>query len=56
MTTDDLKWQAEDDARVILRYAELMADKIRFDAAKAFLENEAEMIDAAIKGFKDGGA
>ena len=59
MTTEELKWQAEDDARTIERYNEIINDKPRLDramkAAKKQVENLTERADAlnrSITGIK----
>lgn len=53
MTEQDLKWQAEDDARTIERHNEIINDKPRLDramkAAKKQVENLTERADALKK-------
>lgn len=53
MTEDDLKWQAESDARIIEQYNEIINDKSRLDramkAAKKQVENLTERANALSK-------
>ena len=53
MTEDELRWQAEDDARTIERYNEIINDKPRLDramkAAKKQVENLTERANALNK-------
>lgn len=59
MSEDELRWQAEDDARIIERYNEIINDKARLDramkAAKKQVENlteRAEALNRSITGIK----
>ena len=59
ITADELKWQAEDDARIIERYNEIINDKPRLEramkAAKKQVENLTERANAlnrSITGIK----
>ena len=59
MTEQDLKWQAEDDARTIERYNEIINDKARLDramkAAKKQVSNlteRAKALNKSITGIK----
>ena len=53
MTEDELKWQAESDARIIEQYNEIINDKSRLDramkAAKKQVENLTERANALSK-------
>ena len=53
MTEDELRWQAEDDARTIERYNEIINDKPRLNramkAAKKQVENLTERANALNK-------
>ena len=53
MTEDELKWQAESDARIIEQYNEIINDKFRLDramkAAKKQEENLTERANALSK-------
>ena len=59
MTKDEQQWQAEEDARTIERYNEIINDKSRLDramkAAKKQVENlteRAEALNKSITGIK----
>lgn len=41
-------WRAEDDARTLTRYAEIVADNERLTMAQDFLEKEAEKISSVL--------
>ena len=43
-STDDMKWQREDDVRTLKRHAEITSDVKRHAAAKAHAKAEAEML------------
>lgn len=43
------KWRIEDDARLITRYAELIADKERFAKAKNFLKEQQNALTRILK-------
>lgn len=44
MTAEEKRWQAEDDARTLARYQELLSDKTRLNAAKKEAKNQAEQL------------
>lgn len=44
MSKQEKQWQAEDDARILTRYAEIQADEGRLEAAQKLLEEQAENI------------
>lgn len=48
MSEDEKRWRAEDDARILKRYAELQLDKTRITAATKILQTEKDMIDRAM--------
>ena len=59
MTEDELRWQSEEDARVLERYQEIMNDKGRLDramkAAKKTVDNlkeRAAALNKSITGIK----
>ena len=59
LSKEDLEWQAQDDARTIERYNEIINDKPRLDramkAAKKQVENlteRAEALNKSITGIK----
>mgnify|MGYP001466722896 CR=1 FL=1 len=45
----DAKWQAEDDARTLLRAEEIKADKARVGKAKAVVAKQAQAAQKVIK-------
>jgi hypothetical protein len=47
------KWQIEDDARTILRYAELVAKPERFEKAKKFIKEQQNALTKILKS-KEG--
>lgn len=44
MTAEEKRWQAEDDARTLARYQELLSDKTRLNAAKKEAKSQAEQL------------
>ena len=49
MSEDEKRWQAEDDARALKAYAELVKNKSRMAAARKKLEEQQKDINTAIK-------
>ena len=47
MTEQEKKWQAEDDARSLERYAELLGDSARMEAAEKLIEAKKKQLEAA---------
>lgn len=47
------KWQIEDDARLISRYAELVANPERFEKAKKFIKEQQNALTKILKS-KEG--
>lgn len=43
-STDDMKWQREDDVRTLKRHAEITSDIKRHAAAKAHAKSESDML------------
>lgn len=43
--TDQLKWQAEDDANTMARYQEIMSDRARMNRAIKVAENQASNLE-----------
>jgi hypothetical protein len=48
ISNNDKKWQAEEDANAIKRFAECKNDKMRMDAANKVLKDEAMMTNKAM--------
>ena len=48
--TDETRWQAEDDARTLKRYMEIVADTNRHTMAKKILEEEIEQAQKILGG------
>lgn len=44
MTAEEKKWRAEDDARTLARYQELLQDKTRLNAAKKEAKSQAQLL------------
>ena len=57
LSEDELRWRAEEDARTIERYNEIISDKPRLDramkAAKSQVENLTERAEALSKSITD---
>jgi len=49
MSEEEKRWQAEDDARALKAYAELVKNKSRMAAARKKLEEQQKDINTAIK-------
>jgi len=49
MSEEEKRWRAEDDARALKAYAELVKDKARMAAAKKQLKEQQRDINTAIK-------
>lgn len=49
MTNEEKRWRAEDDARALKAYAEIVRDKARMAAAQKKLKEQQKDIDNAIK-------
>lgn len=49
MSEEEKRWRAEDDARALRAYAELVKNKARMSAAKKKLQEQQKEIDTAIK-------
>ncbi len=49
MSEEEKRWQAEDDARALKAYAELVKNKARMTAARKKLEEQQKDINTAIK-------
>ena len=52
MTQEQLRWQAEDDARTMARYQEIMADKPRMNRAVAAAKKEADNLEQRANAMK----
>lgn len=52
-TKQEDKWQIEDDARIISRYAELLASPERFKKAKKFIKEQQNALAKVLKS-KEG--
>lgn len=59
MTEDELRWQAEDDARTLERYQEIVNDKARLDRAMKQaqkqvdnLKERADALNKSLTGLK----
>lgn len=52
-TKEENKWQIEDDARLISRYAELVANTERFEKAKKFIKEQQNALTKILKS-KEG--
>lgn len=59
MSADEKRWQAEEDARTIARYLEIMKDKNRLNEASKIAQKQVEemtkRLDAMKKVAKKGG-
>lgn len=49
MSEEEKRWRAEDDARALKAYAELVKNKARMSAAKKRLQEQQKEINTAIK-------
>lgn len=49
MTAEEKKWQAEDDARTLARYQELLQDKTRLNNAKKEAKNQAQQLNKQVQ-------
>ena len=49
MSEEEKRWRAEDDARALKAYAEIVRDKARMAAARKKLEEQQKDINTAIK-------
>lgn len=49
LSADEKRWQAEDDARILKAYSELVKKKARLEMAKKKLLEEQQSLENAIK-------
>ena len=56
MTQDELRWQAESDARTMAHYQEIMADKPRMNRAVAAARKEANNLEKRATAMKQAAA
>ena len=56
MTQEQLRWQAEDDARTMARYQEIMADKARMNRAVTAARKEASNLEKRATAMKQAAA
>lgn len=49
MSAEELKWRAEDDARILTEYAKITGDKERYKRAKKVLEQRKNDIIKVLK-------
>lgn len=52
MNKQELKWQAEDDARTMARYQEIMSDKARMNRAVKAAQQEANNLEKRASAMK----
>lgn len=52
MTKEQLRWQAEDDARTMARYQEIMGDTARMNRAVAAAKKEANNLEQRANAMK----
>ena len=55
LSQKEKEWRAEDDARTLKYYEEVVADAERYEMAKKVLEREAKNIASALDGEKANG-
>jgi len=52
MSDEDKKWQAEDDARTLMRAEEIKGDKTRLKSALAILKEQSKQREQVLKDSK----
>lgn len=50
--SDELKWQAESDARIMAQYQEIMSDKARMGRAVKAAQKEANNLEKRVSAMK----